>query len=127
MGRVLIVDHDRDLLEALEEMARLLSYEVATAANASEALDTLQSFRPHVMVMSRGLPGMDGEELARPIRRGGDARTFIICLTGWWEEAILARIRSAGCDVVIGKPIDHEALVRAIADGCARAVGAAQP
>ena len=96
--------------------------------NALEALDKLKSFRPHVMVTSRGLPGPDGEQLARMIRQGGDMRTFVVCLTGYSDERTLARIESAGCDLVLVKPVDPEALERALADGCARtAVGAPQP
>ena len=74
MGRVLIVNHDGDSREALEVIACLWSYEVATAGNAFEGL-----------------------------------------------EATLARIRSAGCDLVLVKPIDHCALERTLADACARA------
>ena len=121
MGRVLIVDHDGDSREALEVIAGLWSYEVATAGNAVEGLEKLKSFHPHVMITNRGLPGVDGEQLVRMVREGGDTRTFIVCLTGYSDETTLARIRSAGCDLVLVKPIDHSALERALADACARA------
>jgi DNA-binding response OmpR family regulator len=122
MGRVLLVDHDlpaRDPLELL--LAEWGPHEVETASDADEALDKLQSFRPQVVVANRGLAGRDGEWLARAIRETGDTRTFIICLTGYSDEATHRRIREAGCNLILLKPVDLDTLERAVANACTRA------
>ena len=62
MGRVLLVDHDWFAREPLALFAQSWSHEVEQANDAVEALEKLTSFRPHVMVTNRGLPGPDGEE-----------------------------------------------------------------
>ena len=121
MGRVLLVDHDWSAREPLALFAQSWSHEVEQANDAAEALEKLASFRPHVMVINRGLPGPDGEELARMVRQQGDTRTFIICLTGYTDEPTLQRVRDAGCDLVLTKPIDPELLEKGIAEGSGRA------
>jgi two-component system response regulator MprA len=120
MGRVLLVDHDWFAREPLALFAQSWSHEVEQANDAAEALEKLTSFRPHVMVTNRGLPGPDGEELVRMVRQLGDTRTFIICLTGYTDEPTLQRVRDAGCDLVLTKPVDTDLLQRGIAEGCAR-------
>ena len=65
MGRVLLVDHDWFAREPLALFAQSWSHEVEQANDAAEALEKLTSFRPHVMVTNRGLPGPDGEPSVR--------------------------------------------------------------
>ena len=76
--RVLVVDDNRDALETLEMLLRLLGAEVQTAADGRSALETLRRFRPAAVVLDIGLPDMDGYEVARRVREepGGRARRF---------------------------------------------------
>jgi CheY-like chemotaxis protein len=75
------------------------------------ALSELPAYRPGVVLLDLGMPGMDGFEVARRIRQipaaGG---VKLIALTGWGQEEDRRRTRSAGFDHHLTKPADIHAL-----------------
>ena len=74
-GRVLIVDDNPQNLKLLRILLSGKGYELTTAVDAEEALRTVESFRPHVILMDLQLPRMDGLELTRTLKAdpgGGD-------------------------------------------------------
>jgi two-component system, OmpR family, response regulator MprA len=103
--RVLIIDDDRALRDALRRALTLAGYEVDTAADAEHGLATIATDRPDAVLLDIGLPGVDGLECCRRLRAGRD-RTPVLMLTA--RDAIEDRIDGldAGADDYLVKPFD---------------------
>jgi PAS domain S-box-containing protein len=109
--RVLVVDDNVDAAQSLEWLLQMTGYEVRTAADGSEALEQAQAFRPNIVFMDLGLPGMDGVEAARRIRALPNlAPVKIVAMTGWGQSADRVRSSEAGMDEHLVKPVALEAL-----------------
>jgi two-component system response regulator MprA len=102
--KVLIVDDDRALREALRRALTLAGYDTLLAADGEEAL-ALTATGPDAVVLDVGLPGIDGLEVCRTLRASGD-RVPVLMLTA--RDAIADRIDGldAGADDYLVKPFD---------------------
>jgi PAS domain S-box-containing protein len=104
--RVLVVDDNEDAAEMLEMFLTLGGHEVCKAASAEAALDVLRDFRPHVAFLDIGLPGMDGLDLAREIRKlESQDGVMLVAVTGWGQAEDRKRTRDAGFDHHLTKPV----------------------
>jgi signal transduction histidine kinase/CheY-like chemotaxis protein len=109
--RILIVDDSRDGGESLATLLRVLGAEVALAHSGRTALEYVDTFRPDVVLLDIGMPGMDGYEVARRIRANPANRTIsLIALTGWGQDEDRRRSVAAGFDHHLVKPADIEQL-----------------
>src|SRR5688572_13816826 len=99
IDRVLVVDDNADVAEALEILLSGLAHEIRTAHNGQEALDHVREFRPEIIFLDLGLPGMDGYEVVRRIREEpGMEKITIVAVTGYGQEEDRRRSREAGFD-----------------------------
>jgi DNA-binding response OmpR family regulator len=90
---------------------------MATAHDGLAALAEAAEFRPEVVVLDIGLPGLNGYEVAREIRRlEWGAGIGLIALTGWGQDNDREKSAAAGFDTHLVKPVDYDALVKRIAD-----------
>jgi two-component system response regulator MprA len=107
--RVLVVDDEPSVRDALERALRLEGYEVELAADGSEALYRLRTTAPDAMVLDVLMPGVDGIEVCRRVRAEGDA-TPILVVTA--RDAVNDRVRGldAGADDYLVKPFALEEL-----------------
>lgn len=113
--RVLIVDDNEQNLKLTRIVLSQEGFDVRTAADATQALDALPAFDPHVILMDLQMPGMDGFELTRRLKN--DAATsgiIIIALTAYAMKGDEQKAREAGCDGYLAKPIDTRSLGRLI-------------
>lgn len=85
-GRVLVVEDDLTLLETLEYNLSREGYRVVTAADGLAALDVARAERPDLVVLDVMLPGMDGFEVCRTLRR--ETNVPILMLTARADEEI---------------------------------------
>jgi len=109
--RVLVVDDQPDSTESLALLLRLRGHEVRTASDGSSALEEFVRYRPEVVFLDLGLPGMSGYDVARRLRTMPEARDVrLVALTGYGTEADRERTRAAGFDVHLAKPVDPHAL-----------------
>ena len=109
--RILVVDDSRDAAESLAVLLESLGADVHTASDGPAALDELEAFRPSVMLLDIGMPGMDGLEVARRARQRADGRDLtLIALSGWGQEEDRRRSREAGIDYHLVKPVDLDEL-----------------
>ncbi len=125
---ILIVDDNAANLKLARVLLSGEGYEVRTAADAEQALELLESFRPRLILMDLQLPGMDGLELTRrlkadPMRRG----IAVIALTAYAMKGDEEKARAAGCDAYVTKPIDTDELPRVVADHLGVEAGGAAP
>jgi two-component system response regulator MprA len=103
--RVLIVDDDRSLREALRRALTLGGYETVSAGSGQEALTQVADASPDALVLDVGLPDLDGLEVCRRLRQAGN-RVPVLMLTA--RDAIEDRIDGldAGADDYLVKPFD---------------------
>jgi CheY-like chemotaxis protein len=104
---VLVVDDNRDTVESLAMVLRLLGNEVATATDGPTALRVAEEFRPTAVILDIGLPMMDGFQVAERLRGlPGLGGALIVASSGYAREADLRRARDAGIDEYLVKPFD---------------------
>lgn len=108
---ILAVDDNPANLRLLSFLLTDEGYEVRTAVDAEEALVTLASWRPHLILMDLQLPGMDGIELTRRLKADASTRDVIIlAVTAYAMKGDEQRAIDAGCDGYLSKPIDTRGL-----------------
>jgi PAS domain S-box-containing protein len=109
--RILVVDDNRDSADSLALLLQFLGAEVDVAHDGAAALAALENRRPAVVLMDIGMPGMDGYQAARQIRRQPRFDdVMLIALTGWGQEEDRRRARDSGFDHHLIKPVDIDAL-----------------
>jgi CheY-like chemotaxis protein len=110
--RVLIVDDNVDMARGLARLVKLLGHDVQIAHDGLTGLETARSFRPDVVVLDIGLPGLDGYQVARQLRTEGCGKDVrIIAVTGYGHDGDRTRALEAGFDEHLVKPIEFRALV----------------
>src|SRR5881275_2485145 len=107
---VLVADDDRAVREALERALELHGYEVALASDGDTALTAVDSRTPDALVLDVMMPGLDGLDVTRRLRRQGN-RVPILLLTA--RDAVGDRVEGldAGADDYLPKPYDLEELL----------------
>jgi DNA-binding response OmpR family regulator len=116
--RVLVVDDNLDSAETIALMAQLWGHDVRTAHDGQAALTTAADYRPEVVLLDIGLPGMDGFEVAKRLReQEWMAGVMLVAMTGYGQEEDRRRSREAGFDHHMVKPIDPGALEALLAGG----------
>jgi PAS domain S-box-containing protein len=110
--RVLVVDDNRDAADTLSMLLEFMgSKEVKVCNDGPAALAEMASFRPDVVLLDIGMPGMDGNEVARRIRQQPQfAGTRLVALTGWGQDEDRRRTQESGFDHHLTKPVDIAAL-----------------
>jgi two-component system response regulator MprA len=103
--RILVVDDDRAVREALRRALTLAGYEVQLAENGELALELIAHAVPDAVVLDLGLPGIDGLDVCRRVRRLGN-RVPILIVTA--RDAVADRIDGldVGADDYMVKPFD---------------------
>jgi two-component system CheB/CheR fusion protein len=115
--RLLVVDDNKDSVDSLSTLLRLMGNDVFQAYDGVEAVEAVHSHRPDIVLLDVGLPGRNGYEAARLIRgESWGQDVVLIALTGWGQEQDRKRSREAGFDHHLVKPVDPKALMKLVAD-----------
>jgi CheY-like chemotaxis protein len=111
--RLLVVDDNADLVDMLAAVLESAGHEVRTALDGASAVSAALSYRPDVVLLDVGLPGMSGLEVARELRRHPETSDMrLVALTGWGQAEDRRQTRDAGFDYHLTKPTQPEALHR---------------
>ena len=113
---VLVIDDNRETADSLAQMLSLLGYAVRTAYGPRAAITTVTQMFPSLIILEINMPGVDGVEVCRYLRR--DPRTSHVPILAMSSEAqpeTVARIMAAGANTFLPKPIGVEALEQALA------------
>jgi two-component system, OmpR family, response regulator MprA len=107
--RVLVVEDDEDIANALQRSLRMEGYDVRLAADGERALEQAGKFLPDLVVLDLGLPKIDGIDVARTLRQEGDVP--ILMLTA--RDAVEARVEGldSGADDYLVKPFERQELL----------------
>ncbi|WP_332826364.1 hybrid sensor histidine kinase/response regulator [Ramlibacter sp.] len=116
-SRILVVDDLAASAETLMTLLEMEGFEVKVAHEGQAALALAREFRPHVVLLDIGLPGMNGFEVAHGLRAQPESRdALLIALTGYGEAESRSRSAQAGFDFHMVKPADVNLLLTMIAD-----------
>ncbi|MBW1614876.1 MAG: response regulator [Deltaproteobacteria bacterium] len=108
--KILVVDDDILVLEALEELLKSSGYEVSVATRGQEALEILENF--DLLILDVVMPKMTGFDVCCAVRKRDDEMSAvkIIMLTAKTEVPNAETRAECGCDLYLTKPIDPDRL-----------------
>jgi PAS domain S-box-containing protein len=108
---VLVVDDNKDAAESLAMLLRTAGAEVHVAHDGPTAIEEFERCEPHVVLLDIGMPDMDGCEVARRLREiSRPDRVALVALTGWGQDEDRRRVREAGFDHHLVKPVELASL-----------------
>jgi two-component system CheB/CheR fusion protein len=109
--RVLVVEDNLDSAETLATMLDMMGHEARVANDGPTGIDVFARFKPSIVLLDIGLPGLSGFEVAERLRADPAASSLkIIALTGYGSDSDRARSKTAGFDHHLVKPVDFEVL-----------------
>jgi signal transduction histidine kinase len=105
--RVLIVDDQPDIAQSLRDLLSLLGHDTRIASNGPAALRAAKDFKPELVFLDIGLPGMTGYDVARNLRAlENTPKPRLIAVTGWGDAHHALLAQEAGFDQHLTKPVD---------------------
>jgi CheY-like chemotaxis protein len=107
--RVLVVDDFPDTADTLAELLAVWGHDSRIAQDGPSALELARSYRPQVLLLDIGLPGFDGCEVARRLRKEEWVRnSLLVSVSGLGKEEDRRRALEAGFDACLLKPVEPE-------------------
>ena len=115
--RVLLVEDNKDTLASLAAVLRYEQYDVVTATDGLLALEMAKAYPPDIVLLDICLPGIDGYEVARALRKQDPTRPlYIAAITGYDKAEDKSRAFEAGFDAHLTKPAHPFAVIRLLED-----------
>jgi two-component system cell cycle response regulator DivK len=115
VAKVLIVEDNAANMTLATFLVQAAGHSVISATDAEAGLTLAQAERPDLILMDIQLPGMDGLEATAQLKRDDATRSIpVIALTALAMKGDEERIRAAGCDDYIAKPLDYRDLFAVI-------------
>lgn len=113
MPRILVVDDDQSILDAMEIALNLKDYEVETTTRGEETFSKITSFNPDLILMDVYLSGMDGREICRQIKE--DEKTSRIPVIIFSANKSMKEVfKESAADDFIGKPFNMDELYQKV-------------
>jgi two-component system alkaline phosphatase synthesis response regulator PhoP len=123
-ARVLAVDDSPTILEMIKAILIAGGYEVITASDGKEALETARAEKPDLILLDVMLPTLDGYRVCRLLKFDQNYKNIpIIMLTAKTEEQAMATGLRTGANQYLTKPVEPERLLAAVAEELAKAQG----
>ncbi len=113
MNTVLVIDDEKPTLAMFRLTLNAYGYEVLTAENGREGLEVFQRERPPIVLTDIKMPGMDGIEVLRQIKRI-EPKTEVIVITGHGDMDLAIQALNLDATDFINKPIQRQALEQAL-------------
>jgi two-component system cell cycle response regulator DivK len=122
MAKVLIVEDNTVNMQLASFILQSAGYTVLCARDAEAGLTIARAEQPALILMDIQLSGMDGLEATGLLKRDDTTRVIpVIALTALAMKGDEERIRAAGCDGYIAKPMRYKELLQVVASHLARA------
>jgi two-component system CheB/CheR fusion protein len=114
--RVLVVDDNGDAATGLARLLTMAGHEVRVAHAGPAGLEIARQFRPEVVLLDIGLPGMDGYAVAAEMRKRPEtAQAVLAAVSGYGHAEAQRRSKAAGFDARLLKPVEYNAINDVIA------------
>ena len=104
--RVVVVDDDSEVAEALAAALEFDGYRVKIAGDGAQAVALVAEFAPHCVLLDVEMPGMDGDELSKRLREGYGDEIVLIAVTGGRDKDKRVQDTFARVDHYLSKPVD---------------------
>jgi two-component system alkaline phosphatase synthesis response regulator PhoP len=122
--RILAVDDSATILEMIKAILVGEGYEVITASDGAEALETARSEKPDLILLDVMLPKLDGYRVCRLLKFDQNYKQIpIVMLTAKTEDAAMATGIRTGADQYLTKPVEPDVLLAAVRSELDRAAG----
>ena len=116
--RILVIDDIPDVAEIMCSLLRYLGNEVVSAPDGIKGLARAKEFQPDVIFCDIGLPGVDGYEVARNLRRDERLQdVYLIAISGYAQPEDIERSKEAGFNRHVAKPVDLAKLEQILEEG----------
>ena len=113
----LVIDDARVAATSIAQTLELLGYETEIAYGARTATESVAQRVPDVILLDINMPGVDGVEVCRYLRREPrTAKTLIIAMSSEAQNEVIDQVYAAGANVFLPKPIEIDALERTLKD-----------
>ena len=107
--RVLVVDDDEEIAQALQRSLRLEGYDVRVAVDGVAALDDAQAFLPDLVLLDLGLPKLDGIDVAKELRQRDDVAILMLTARDRLDDRVQGL--DIGADDYLVKPFERQELL----------------
>lgn len=115
--RVVVADDNSDAAHSLALLLETLGHQTRIAHNGVQALGIAHEFRPEVVMLDIGMPGLDGHDLARRIRAESWGQDMVlVAVSGWGQDEDKEQGRESGFDHYLVKPVALPTLEALLAD-----------
>lgn len=116
MARILVVEDNASNMRLTTFLLESVGHTVLSATDAEAGLEIARAERPDLVLLDVQLPGMDGLQATALLKGGAETRSIpVIALTALAMKGDAERIRSAGCDGYIAKPVAHREFLATVA------------
>lgn len=113
--RVLVVEDESDSLEMVQGILEFHGIQSVGVKTGEQALETLKSFTPSIVIIDLALPGMDGWVLLEQIKQiAGAASIRCVAITAYHSIPLQREALEAGFDAYFAKPLNPPAFIEAI-------------
>jgi two-component system response regulator VicR len=109
MHKILVVDDDQSILDAMEITLKLQDYEVETTTKGEETFSKIESFNPDLIFMDVYLSGMDGREICKQIKRENKTKHIPVIIFSA-NKSMKEVFKDSGANDFIGKPFNMDEL-----------------
>lgn len=114
--RVLVVDDCADAADGMAMLVSAAGVESRAAYDGTSGLRQALDFQPDVVLLDISMPGIDGYETCRCIRRDISTSMFVVALTGWDHDRHFEEANRAGFNASVTKPVDPASLLRMLSE-----------
>lgn len=125
-SKVLVVDDEPHMRETLAEILKDKGYQVLLAASGEDAIDVCERETPRIVLMDVRMPGMDGVEAFRRIRRHQEGMRVIL-MSAYSMDALKEAALEEGAIAFLPKPLDLERVVNLISEARDTAILVVEP
>lgn len=112
--RILIVDDEPNIVMSLEFILKRNGFETAVARDGDEALEEVERFRPHLVLLDVMMPRHDGYEVCQTMRAAGWQDMKIVMLTAKGRDTEVAKGLAVGADAYVTKPFSTRELIQQV-------------
>jgi PAS domain S-box-containing protein len=115
VNRILLIEDNADARDMLSAILKLDGFEVEVAEDGQQGLDAILAQRPDVALIDIGLPGLDGYEVARRVRKQlSSSEVHLVALTGYGQAKDREAALRAGFDDHLVKPVNLDDVERVL-------------
>ena len=115
MKKILIIDDEPDIIKVVKFRLIKMGYEVMTATNGREGLESLRALKPDLVLLDYRMSFLSGDEVCKEIKKDESTRHIpVILMTASTQDTWEENIQTMGADDYILKPFEPEELIKKI-------------